>query len=260
MSTALFISEVKFKERTGVSTAIDATQLRPYIKTAQDVFIQPALGSTLYNRLQTGVANNNLNSNEVNLLDNYVTDCLVWATMSELIIPMAYQLFSKGPLQKFGEESNTPGRNDLNYLQNFYSERAEFYKQRLINYLRANYTLFGEYSSPGCGWDVMKPVKMGYECPIYVGDVYEPCCNQTSAEGAYYTPPNEALYISAGGESTFDVAAIEGKTVTQVVRSGVVKIKTTSAPTDTNYVQVVGNTITISDTTYPGEFFIISYL
>ena len=56
----IFINEQTFKDRTGVSKAIEGLQIRPMIKVAQDVFVMPALGSTLYARLQDGVENNDL--------------------------------------------------------------------------------------------------------------------------------------------------------------------------------------------------------
>ena len=70
----LFITEQLFKERTGASNAIDGKQLFPMIKVAQDIYIQPTLGSTLYNRLQTGIDDNDLNNDEKTLIDNYITD------------------------------------------------------------------------------------------------------------------------------------------------------------------------------------------
>ena len=128
----LFISENLIKSRTGISDAIDGKQLKPHIKVAQDVYLQPALGSTLYLRLQSGVEADNLSNLEKTLLDNYVTDCLLWYTMSLLPFGLGYQFFSKGILQKTSEESNTPSRADLELIGNEYKKTAEFYKQRLL--------------------------------------------------------------------------------------------------------------------------------
>ena len=51
----LFLTEQTFKERTGASNSIDGKQIFPMIKVAGDMYIQPALGSRLYRRLQDGV-------------------------------------------------------------------------------------------------------------------------------------------------------------------------------------------------------------
>ena len=101
----LFITEQTFKERTGASNQIDGKQIFPMVKVAGDMYIQPALGSKLYQRLQSGVVANNLNANEVILINDYITDALIWFTMSMLPMTMGFQLFSKGFLQKTSEDS-----------------------------------------------------------------------------------------------------------------------------------------------------------
>ena len=130
----LFLTEETFKSRTGASNNIDGKQLFPMIKVAADIHIQPALGSKLYQRLQDGIQANNLTANEEALIDNYITDALIWYTMSMLPMIMGFQLFSKGFLQKTSEESNAPSRSDLELIEAKYTSMAEFYKTRLIKY------------------------------------------------------------------------------------------------------------------------------
>lgn len=252
----IFINEQTFKDRTGVSKAIEGLQIRPMIKVAQDVFVMPALGSTLYARLQNGVENNDLNSNEVALIENYVTDCLVWATMAYLAIPMGYQLFSKGFIQKNADNSNAPSKNELDYIGNYYQDMAEHYKQRMIGYLKANYTLFAEYADPGCGWDIVKPESLGYECPIYLGDVTQPPVFDSSVP--VYSHPKIVKYVATGGESTFSPSpSIDGKTILLATRAGVVREVVAVTTTNTNEIQVVGNVVTLptGDLATAGEVF-----
>ena len=86
----IFITENLFKQRTGASNAIDAKQLFPMIKVAQDIHIQPILGSSLYKRLQTGIDDDDLTNVEKTLIDDYITDALIWFTMSMLQIGRAH--------------------------------------------------------------------------------------------------------------------------------------------------------------------------
>lgn len=257
---ALFITEQLFKDRTGISNNVDGKQIRPMLKVAQDIFLQPALGSTLYARLQSGVTNNNLNANEVALLNNYVQDCVIWATMSYLVIPLGYQVFSKGVLQKTAEGSSVPTKNDLDYIGSYYSDMAEHYKQRLVMYLKQNYTLFQEYADPGCGWDVIRPEALGYECPIYIGDTKKEWNYQDSSVKTY-SHPKTYTYTSPGGETSF-TAAVTWATLLIVSRAGVVRSVVTTATADTNELRVVGSVVTLptGDATYPGEKFIFLYV
>ena len=73
----LFISVQGIKDRTGLHANVDEKLVLPEIKTAQDMYILPTMGSTLYNRLQAGITASNLNANEVLLLNNYVADGLI---------------------------------------------------------------------------------------------------------------------------------------------------------------------------------------
>ena len=129
----IFITETLFKERTGASNAIDGKQIFPMIKVAQDLYIQPTLGSRLYKRLQLGIESDNLTDNEKTLLDEYVTDTLIWYTMSMLPLIMGFQLFSKGFLQKTSEESQAPSRSDLELIEQKYKSMAEFYNTRMVS-------------------------------------------------------------------------------------------------------------------------------
>jgi len=45
----LFISVQSIKDRTGLHANVDEKLVLPEIKTAQDMYILPALGSALYN-------------------------------------------------------------------------------------------------------------------------------------------------------------------------------------------------------------------
>lgn len=165
----LFIDETLIKSRTAISWGIDGKQIKPVIKLAQDKFIMPCLGSTLFNRLQEGIENDDINLDEKNLLDNYVTDCLLWYTIGEMVMMTSFQFFSKGVFQKTSEESNTPSKGQLELLERSYLSNAEFYKQRLIDYLRQNMELYPEYLTYTSGFDVIPPQIKAYTSPIYLG-------------------------------------------------------------------------------------------
>lgn len=259
-ANTLFIGEALLKSRTAISDAVDGKQIKPAIKLAQDMYVQPALGSTLYLRLQAGVEGDNLNNNEKLLLNTYVSDCLVWYTMSELVMMLGYQFFSKGVLQKTAEESNTPSRADLELISNEYKRKAEFYKTRLIQYLKENYTLYYQYLNTGSGLDVIFPENKAYTCPIYLGG----STVQTESRGLNNSGRDGTDFIEVvpdAGVSSFSVPQISGKIVLIATRSGLVKGVTVSTNTDTAYLQIVGSTVTLptGDVTLANELFTFLY-
>jgi hypothetical protein len=172
MKNTLFIGATAIKERTAVHSNIDDKSILPEIKTAQDMYILPALGTALYTRLQDGIVANNLTANESALLDDYVTDTLVYYVLSELPVGLSFQFYNKGLVRKTSDNSDQPNMQDLIDVANRYRSRAEFYKQRMIKYLQEVSTsnLFPEYINPGTGVDTMYPERDGYQSSIFLGD------------------------------------------------------------------------------------------
>ena len=170
----LFISVQNIKDRTGLHANVDEKLVLPEIKTAQDMYILPALGSALYNQLQTAVEGNTYTNEETTLLDDYIADCLVYYVMSELPMGLSYQFYNKGLLRKSGENTENPSMQDMIDVANRYRSRAEFYKQRMIKYLKQNNVLYSNYLNFGSGIDSIKPDNDGYTVSMWLGD--NGCC------------------------------------------------------------------------------------
>jgi len=171
----LFISVQSIKDRTGLHANVDEKLVFPEIKTAQDMYILPALGTALYNRLETGVDSNNLTANELTLINDYLVDCLVYYVMAELPMGLSYQFYNKGLLRKSGDNTENPSMQDMIDVANRYRARAEFYKERMIKYLRQNQQLYFEYLNFGSGIDTIRPEHNGYSASIWLGD--GDCCD-----------------------------------------------------------------------------------
>lgn len=170
----LFISVQSIKDRTGLHANVDEKLVLPEIKTAQDMYILPALGSSLYNELQTAVDTATYTQLQTTLLDDYIVDALIYFVMSELPQGLSFQFYNKGLLRKTGENQESPSMQDMIDVANRYKARAEFYKQRLIKYLKQNNALYPNYLNFGSGIDSIKPDNEGYTVSMYLGDA---CCN-----------------------------------------------------------------------------------
>jgi len=170
----LFISVDTIKDRSGLHLNVDEKLVKGEIKAVQDMYILPALGTALYDRLQAGINANDLTQLEINLLNNYIVDTLVNFTLAELPQGLSFQFYNKGLLRKGGENFENPSMQDMIDIANRYRARAEFYKQRLIKYLRQNIVDFPLYSNYGSGIDAIKPERDAYNSTIWLGDTG--CC------------------------------------------------------------------------------------
>lgn len=186
MKNTLFISVSSIKERTGLHANVDDKLVLPEIKTAQDMYIHPLLGSALYERLQTGIDNNDLTADEVALLDNFVTDTLIYYVLSELPTGLSYQFYNKGLVRKTSDNTDQPQMQDLLDISARYRKRAEFYAERMVKFLKQN-AANGKYSlylNPGSGLDAIHPDNSAYSTTIYLGDC-EGCGSGLSFEEKY---------------------------------------------------------------------------
>lgn len=179
----LFISVNTIKERTGLHNNVDEKLVNPEILTSQDMFILPCLGTALYNGLQDRIELGTLSPLDYKLLDEYITPTLVYYVMSELPIGLSYQFYNKGVVRKVDEKQENPDAQQLIDVANKYLKKAEFYKQRMIDFLKQEASIgnFVEYMNPGSTYDTMIPENESYTTTIWLGDNCH-CKNKTFEE------------------------------------------------------------------------------
>lgn len=168
----LLINMQTFKDRSPVHKGMDESLILPAIKVAQDTRIVPAIGTNLMERLQTGIEDANLTADENALLDNYIVDALIQFTLAGLPYT-SYQFFTKGVLRVGNENSELPSLSDLKDIARSYENTGEFYRERLVKYLRDNRSLFTTYTT-GCDNDI-SPTCTGYSPPMWLGDNCDDC-------------------------------------------------------------------------------------
>ena len=172
----LLVSDTMIKERTAIHGNIDPKLIYPDIKVAQDMYMLPLLGTSLFDKLQTIIADNSITTNPVNvnykeLMDRYIVDALIYYTLADLPTTISYQFWNKGVVRKQGDNTQLPSMSELIDISNKYKTRAEFYTNRGRLYLRQNAaTMFPEYLNPGTGVDTTRPEQKSYTMPIYLGN------------------------------------------------------------------------------------------
>jgi hypothetical protein len=166
MRNILFIKVQTIKDRTGISSNIDEKLVVPEIKTAQDMYILPLLGTTLYERMLDGISAANLNTHETKLRNEYIIDTLVYYTLAEMPLPLSFQMMNIGAIRKSNANAETPSMSDLIDIANHYRKKAEFYAERMVTYLRNNCDLFPEYKNQ-TDRDIF-PSDSGYSTSIFL--------------------------------------------------------------------------------------------
>ena len=150
--TTLFITEDKLKSFTGIDANVDPEQLYPYVIQSQDLYVQSTLGTKLYNALKTYVndyvtANTPIPSAYKTLLDDYVANMVVYYTYYLALPHIKYKTTNKGLMSGTSEVGETIALEEVQFLMNQVLNTAQFYNERLRDFLVAYQEDYPEYQS-----------------------------------------------------------------------------------------------------------------
>lgn len=152
-----FCTEQRLKAYTSLDENVRIKDITPHILNAQDLYIQPLLGTKFYNGLKTRIANETLNAEEILFLEDYVSKTTIYYSLYLMLPHIKYKMVDKGLLNGASEDTSTTSLDELIYLRNTTKDTAEFFARRLVEYLRDNPGMFPEYANPGT--DGMRPDK-----------------------------------------------------------------------------------------------------
>lgn len=142
-----FISTTRLKKDTALGGSVDNNMLLPYILQAQDRFIFPILGTDLHQKLKDLITANTISGNYQILLETYIQPALVHFSFAEVLPYLRLRFVNNSVVAMNTEQGNSVTYEELKPLINRTEDIAEFYRQRLIDYLTNNTTLFAEYST-----------------------------------------------------------------------------------------------------------------
>lgn len=150
--------------------------LTPTIKICQEKYLTKILGSGLYADLQDKIyatANNlsgstQLNDDEKFLLNAYIQPLLCQLILQEVPLMITYKLMNKGLSTQSSDNSNPASLAEVQSFTNHARSTADWYTQRIMNYLIANMTLYPTYQQEKT-YDDVAPNSRGYKTGVYLG-------------------------------------------------------------------------------------------
>ena len=147
MSYILFISENKLKDSTALGGNIDIEFILPYVKVAQKKHIERVLGTDLFEKLQSDISGGTLSGAYQTLVDDYITDSLTHWSFFECLPFLRVRVANNGIGVKTSENLESLSQEDHNFLREEIRNTAEFYTERLIEYIKHNIQSYPEYST-----------------------------------------------------------------------------------------------------------------
>jgi hypothetical protein len=164
MAYVLLISEQKLKDSTAINLNVDVNILLPYVLQAQTLYIEPKLGTQLYEHIkgliQAGTIGDAGNVAYKTLLDDYISFVLVNYSFYHAIPYLRFKIENGNIYSKTSETGTALTTEESQSLREEISNTAQYYTERLIEYIRNNTSDFPEYST-NSGADV-NPDKNAY--------------------------------------------------------------------------------------------------
>lgn len=169
----LLCSEDTIKSFSNISDNISGDYLLPAINVAQRSDLEEIIGSQLLRKLQELVAENTITYDENKqyreLLDEYITDFLCYASIKELIPIVSFKINNVGAHITEEEKAMSVSFNEVFKLKDFYEDKAEYFALRLQKYLIANYNKFPELSNYKSVADFRANLNSAAGCNIWLG-------------------------------------------------------------------------------------------
>lgn len=144
---AFFISETYLKNNSPLSGNVDIDEIYPYAKTVELIYIQEAIGTTLYDDLVTKItADNDLSGypNEL-ILVKKIREAVLWYTVYEALPFISIKLRNIGAVKQTGEGHTSASAQEVRDLRHECKVKGDFFLKRVQAYLCDNEDLFPEY-------------------------------------------------------------------------------------------------------------------
>ena len=149
MIKAFLVDEDFIKENTSVSDNLDSKMLKPALYDAQEIYLQPLLGTKLYKKLQELVCDNTIsdaeNAKYKELLVEYVQPFLLKKTQEQLVSVLFFKARNAGNVQYYDNSQGNVGLKDMQWIKQDFANDATFLANRMSDWICANCKYIPEY-------------------------------------------------------------------------------------------------------------------
>lgn len=172
MNNVLLISENTIKKYSLINDNLDGKYLLPSIQIAQEVDLVNLIGQKLVDKLcllvYDGSINEELYADYKLLLDDYITDYLIWQVMVSTQLSVNYKISNSGVYGQDDEHKNRQEYKNAQLLIEQYQRNANAFAKKLKTFIKHNSNKFPEYYNGDC-------CERPEEIPtygIYLGDIH----------------------------------------------------------------------------------------
>lgn len=165
----LLCSEDDIKTYSNISDNTDGKYISPAIFMAQKSDLEETIGTQLVKKLQEMVACSTLEGYYMELLNDYVVDYLIYASIVRLIPIVSVKIGNTGAVRTEDDKVTGLSFGEVFNLRDYYQNQADYLKYRLQRYLLANYQHFPELHTYRSIADLQQNLYSSANVPIWLG-------------------------------------------------------------------------------------------
>jgi len=147
MAYVLFISEQKLKDSTAINLNVDVDILLPFVREAQKLYVETALGTDLTQKLKDEITAGTLAGAYQTLVDEYIGSVLPSYSLYHAIPYLRFKVENGNIYSKTSETGTALSESEAQHFREEILNTASYYRERLIDYVRNNISSFPEYST-----------------------------------------------------------------------------------------------------------------
>lgn len=157
-----FITPSDVKDLTNISDNLSEKYILTAIREAQQTELTTVLGIHFITKLEEAVNKGEVPERYSELLDNYILYFLCYNVISKLIPIASVKIDNAGAITTGDEKVENLSLDEVFRLQDYYTQKSDYYKMRLQRYLMANRAKYPEL-------DCTSEIHSAYSSPIFLG-------------------------------------------------------------------------------------------
>ena len=167
MTTTFIISETKLRDFTDLNNNVDSLFLKNAVRVAQDLEIQRITGSKLYRKILSDIDAGTLTGVYATLVNDYIVDALLYWAYYYALEDLYIRPRNNGVLRATGgENSEGVDLNIFNVKRQSQKNKAEWYSEKLSEYLIENTNTFPELNESTKLYEDIPDYSVQYSSPF----------------------------------------------------------------------------------------------
>ena len=130
MAYVLFISEDKLKDSTAINMNVDVDLLLPFVREAQKLYVETALGTDLTQHLKDEIVAGTLAGADKTLVDDYIGDMLPGYSLYHAIPYLRFRVENGNIYSKTSETGTALSDSEAQHLREEVLNTASYYRER----------------------------------------------------------------------------------------------------------------------------------